>query len=74
MQSVYFGSMNATLTELRRHTSKVIRPAIHGGQRVTLTEHGQPCAEIIPTPGKVNRKALVELLRSMGPIELPARK
>jgi prevent-host-death family protein len=65
--------MRATLTELRRDTSNVVRPAIHAGQTVVLTEHGEPCAKIVPLR-KVDRRRLVELIRSMGPIELPARK
>ena len=65
--------MTATLTELRRDTSKVVRPAIHAGQTVVLTEHGEPCAKIVPVR-KIDRKALCELIRSMGHIDLPARK
>jgi antitoxin (DNA-binding transcriptional repressor) of toxin-antitoxin stability system len=67
-------SMKATLTELRRKTSKVVRPVIHAGRKVMLTEHGSVVAQILPPPKKADRKALVELLRSMGPIELPSRK
>jgi len=40
--------MRATLTELRRDTSRVVRPVIHRGERVVLTEHGEPRAEIHP--------------------------
>lgn len=40
--------MKATLTELRRQTGKVIRPVIHAGKTVVLTEHGQDVAEIRP--------------------------
>jgi prevent-host-death family protein len=65
--------MTATLTELRRDTSKVIRPAIHAGEKVVLTEHGEPCAEIIPLR-KIDRKALCQALIDLGPIELPPRK
>ena len=44
--------MHATLTELHRATRKVVHPAIHGKQKVTLTEFGQPCAEIVPLAEK----------------------
>jgi antitoxin (DNA-binding transcriptional repressor) of toxin-antitoxin stability system len=44
--------MQATLTELHRATRKVIQPAIHGKEKVTLTEFGQPCAEIRPLSEK----------------------
>jgi antitoxin (DNA-binding transcriptional repressor) of toxin-antitoxin stability system len=38
-----------------------------------LTEHGQDCAEIVPLP-KIDRKAALEALRSIGPVDLPPRK
>ena len=65
--------MQATLTELRRETSKVIRPVIHGGEILTLTEHGQPCAKIIPV-AKLNRLTALAALRAIGPVTLPKRK
>ena len=40
--------MEATLTDLARRTKEVIRPVIHGGKRVFLTEHGKVVAEIRP--------------------------
>lgn len=64
--------MQATLTELRRETTKVIRPVIHGGEVLTLTEHGEPCAQIIPLP-KVDRLAALAALRAIGPVTLPER-
>jgi prevent-host-death family protein len=70
---VYFEGMRATLTELRRDTSSVVRPAIHAGQTVVLTEHGEPCAEIIPVR-KIDRKALCQALIDLGPIEFVPRK
>ncbi|MEI6036170.1 MAG: hypothetical protein WCS65_18040 [Verrucomicrobiae bacterium] len=65
--------MHATLTELRRETSRVLRPVIHGANTVTLTEHGQEVAEISPktTP---DRKRALELLVAIGPVALPPRK
>ena len=39
--------MKATLTELHRQTKRVVRPATQG-QRVVITEHGQPVASIHP--------------------------
>jgi antitoxin (DNA-binding transcriptional repressor) of toxin-antitoxin stability system len=40
--------MRATLTELHRTTRKVVQPAIQQREKITLTEFGQPCAEILP--------------------------
>jgi hypothetical protein len=49
--------MRATLTELHRTTRKVVQPAIQRKGKVTLTEFGQPCAEILPF---VERKVVSE--------------
>jgi antitoxin (DNA-binding transcriptional repressor) of toxin-antitoxin stability system len=65
--------MEASLAELHRDTAKIVRPVIHDGQRLTLTEKGEACAEIIPIQ-KVDRKAALAALRSIGPVDLPARK
>ncbi len=70
---VDFGGLTATLTELRRDTSNVIRPAIHAGQTVVLTEYGEPCAEIKPVR-KINRKQALQDLRAIGPVEFRPRK
>ncbi len=65
--------MNATLTELRRETSRVLRPVIHAAKKVTLTEHDEPVAEIVPL-GRPNRRRAMELLAAIGPVKLPSRK
>jgi prevent-host-death family protein len=64
--------MEATLTELRRQTSKVMR-AVEHGQQITLTEHGEPRAKIVPLR-KFDRQALCRALIDLGPIDLPPRK
>lgn len=73
MHCVYFKGVRATLTELRRDTSNVVRPAIHAGQTVVLTEHGEPCAKIVPLR-KIDRKALCQALIDLGPIDFVPRK
>jgi antitoxin (DNA-binding transcriptional repressor) of toxin-antitoxin stability system len=40
--------MQATLSELHRETRRIIRPVIHGGEEVVLTEFGKPVARIVP--------------------------
>jgi prevent-host-death family protein len=65
--------VNATLTELRRETSRVIRPVIHGAKTVTLTEHGQEVAQISPK-SVPDRKRALELLKAIGHVDLPSRK
>lgn len=72
-QNVYFAPVEATLTELHRDTAKLVRPVIHGGRKLTLTDRGEPCAEIVPVE-KVDRKAALKSLRSIGPVEMPRRK
>lgn len=66
--------VEATLTDLRRKTTKVVRPAMHGGKEVTITERGEPTFKIVPVAKSADRKAALELLRQIGPLELPPRK
>jgi prevent-host-death family protein len=40
--------MQATLSELHRETRRIVRPVIHGGEEVVLTEFGKPVARIVP--------------------------
>ena len=40
--------MQATLSELHRETRRIIRPVIHGGEEVILTDFGKPVARIVP--------------------------
>jgi prevent-host-death family protein len=40
--------MKATVSELHRDTAKLLRPVIHDGEVLIITEEGQPCAKIIP--------------------------
>ena len=49
-KSVLVELVEATLTELRRETTKVVRPAMHGGEEITITEHGQAMFKIVPVP------------------------
>jgi antitoxin (DNA-binding transcriptional repressor) of toxin-antitoxin stability system len=40
--------MQATLSQLHRETRRIVRPVIHGGEEVVLTEYGKPVARIVP--------------------------
>jgi antitoxin (DNA-binding transcriptional repressor) of toxin-antitoxin stability system len=40
--------MQATLSELHRETRRVVRPVIHAGEEVILTDFGKPVARIVP--------------------------
>jgi len=50
----------------------MIRP-VHGGQKLTLTEHGKAFAEIVPIR-KVDRKAAAAALIAIGPVDFLPRK
>lgn len=49
--------MAETLTQLRRQTSSVVRPAIHAGKTVIITEHGKPVLKISPDCERVRVSA-----------------
>ncbi|NDB94987.1 MAG: hypothetical protein EBZ78_02325 [Verrucomicrobia bacterium] len=40
--------MQASLSELHRETRRIVRPVIHAGEEVILTDFGRPVARIIP--------------------------
>lgn len=54
--------MQATLTELHRRTKHIVRPAIQG-ERVVITEHGQPVAS--PTSACPRRVVTLAEFRQM---------
>ena len=47
-ENTYFQHMKATLSELHRETRRIVRPVIHAGEEVVLTDFGRPVARIIP--------------------------
>lgn len=65
--------MKATLTELRRETSRILGPVIHASKKVVLTEHGRNIAAIVPLV-EPDRKRALRLLASIGPVEMPERR
>jgi len=69
---VYFIVMKATLTELRRDTSRVVRAA-DNGEEVILTEHGEPRYKLQRVQS-IDWKAAAAALRAIGPVNLPPRK
>ena len=70
---VEFGVAFAVAGERGEHVS-LLRPVIDGGKEVTITVRGEPRARIVPVPTAADRKALMELLRQIGPLDLPSRK
>ena len=71
-KSVYFENVEATLTELRRDTSRITRAA-DNGQEVILTEHGQPRYRLEPIK-PLDRKAAAAALKAIGPVDFLPRK
>jgi antitoxin (DNA-binding transcriptional repressor) of toxin-antitoxin stability system len=49
----YCGNVKATLTELHRDTARIVRPVIHGGQKVVLQDRGRDCAQIQPLADRI---------------------
>ncbi len=64
--------MEATLTELSRHTERVLRPVL-SGREVVITQHGRPVAKLVPFSNDFDRKAAWKALRELGPITIPPR-
>ena len=65
--------MKATFTELHRDTAKVVRTAIRDGEKVILTEHGEPCAELVPVR-KLDRQQALQALIAIGPVNFLPRR
>ena len=72
MKSVYFVQMEATLTELRRETTRVVRAA-DNGQAVIVTEHGEPRYKL-ERIRRIDYKAAAKALRAIGPVDFLPRK
>ena len=65
--------MKATLTELRRETSRILGPVIHASQKVLITEHGRNIAAIVPMIAP-DRKRAIKMLAAIGPVDMPSRQ
>lgn len=53
--------------EAKTHLPALLR-RVEGGERITITRHGVPVAELVPpgSPGAVGRKRALEELRNFG--------
>ena len=56
--------MDVSVRELRNHTARVIR-AIESGERVVLTVHGRPVADIVPRRERAERRPSDRLLAEL---------
>ena len=60
--------MDVSVRELRNHTARVIS-AVESGQRVVLTVHGRPVADIVPRHERSERRPTERLLADLTEIE-----
>ena len=57
--------MDVSVRELRNHTARVIA-AVESGERVVLTVHGRPVADIVPRRERSERRSSELLLADLG--------
>jgi prevent-host-death family protein len=60
--------MDVSVRELRNHTARVIA-AVEGGERVVLTVHGRPVADIVPRQVRSERRSSERLLADLAEID-----
>jgi prevent-host-death family protein len=60
--------MDVTVRELRNHTARVIS-AVESGERVVLTVHGRPVADIVPHRERSERRSSERLLAELAEID-----
>jgi prevent-host-death family protein len=56
--------MDVSVRDLRNHTARVIG-AVEGGERVVLTVHGRPVADIVPHAQRTERRSSQQLLSEL---------
>jgi len=56
--------MDVSVRELRNHTARVIG-AVEDGERVVLTVHGRPIADIVPHAQRSERRSSERLLADL---------
>jgi prevent-host-death family protein len=60
--------MDVSVRELRNHTARVIA-AVESGERVVLTVHGRPVADIVPRRERSERRSTELLLADLAEID-----
>lgn len=65
--------MDVSVRELRNHTARVIA-AIEGGERVVLTVHGKPVADIVPRRQRSERRSIGLVLGELETIAATAER
>ncbi len=65
--------MDVSVRELRNHTARVIS-AVESGERVVLTVHGRPVADIVPRVERSERRSSELLLAELTEISALASR
>lgn len=69
---MYFSSMKATLTELRRNTGRILGAVVHGKETVELTQHGETVAQISPKARGMSAQEFARIWRERKPLGVEA--
>lgn len=64
--------MDVSVRELRNHTARVIA-AVESGERVVLTVHGRPVADIVPRTERSERRSTEVVMRELDEVRQLAR-
>ena len=65
--------VDVSVRELRNHTARVIA-AVQSGERVVLTVHGRPVADIIPRQVRSERRPSEQLMADLAEISALAQR
>lgn len=65
--------VDVTITELRKHTARVIA-RVEAGERVVLTVHGRPVADVVPHAERSETRSTERLLADLDEIRATAAR
>ena len=65
--------MDVSVRELRNHTARVVA-AVESGERVVLTVHGRPVADIVPRRERSERRPSELLLADLAEVSVLAER
>ena len=65
--------VDVSVRELRNHTARVIA-AVKSGERVVLTVHGHPVADIIPRQARSERRPSEQVMADLAEISALAQR
>jgi prevent-host-death family protein len=65
--------MDVSVRHLRNHTAQVVA-AVESGEKVVLTVHGRPVADIVPRQERAERRPTEQVLAELAEISELARR